>query len=146
MASLEAWELSRYSRQLILPGFGASAQTVLREARVLVIGAGGLGCPAVQYLASAGVGHLTVLDADVVEASNLARQILHTDARIGMNKAQSIAEAVRTYVAHLIQSEPSHHGPCAMRSADPRERRVVGCAARRDPGLHGQCHDALPRF
>ncbi|WFD26955.1 hypothetical protein MNAN1_001944 [Malassezia nana] len=96
-------ELARYSRQLILPHFGAEGQLALKRARVLVIGGGGLGCPAVQYLASAGVGTLptlttgwiTVMDADTVETSNLARQILHTDERVGMNKAASIAAAIK---------------------------------------------------
>ena len=87
-------DLSRYSRQLILPEFGADAQLVLKRARVLVVGAGGLGCPAVQYLATAGIGHITIVDHDDVEPSNLARQVLHTDARVGMNKADSICEAV----------------------------------------------------
>ncbi|KOS14912.1 molybdenum cofactor biosynthetic protein [Malassezia pachydermatis] len=93
---LDARALARYSRQLILPGFGAPAQRALQNARVLVVGAGGLGCPAVQYLAAAGVGTITVVDADHVEASNLSRQILHSDARVGMNKAQSIAQAIST--------------------------------------------------
>ena len=98
MAGLGADEFARYSRQLLLPGFGLQAQTALKEARVLVVGAGGLGCPAVQYLAAGGVGHITVVDADVVETSNLVRQILHTDDRIGMNKAESIVQAVKLYV------------------------------------------------
>ncbi|PKI85671.1 Uba4p [Malassezia vespertilionis] len=92
--ALQVEEVARYSRQLILPGFGVQAQTKLKHAKVLVIGAGGLGCPSVQYLAAGGVGHITVVDADSVESSNLARQILHTDSRVGMNKAASIAAAV----------------------------------------------------
>lgn len=96
---LSGADLQRYSRQLILPEFGAPAQIALKRARVLVIGGGGLGCPAVQYLAAAGIGHITIVDHDVVEASNLARQVLHTDARVGMNKAESIREAVALYVA-----------------------------------------------
>lgn len=98
MAALEAEEFARYSRQLLLPGFGIQAQTALKKAHVLVVGAGGLGCPAVQYLAAGGVGHITVVDADVVETSNLARQILHTDNRVGMNKAESVVQAVKLYV------------------------------------------------
>lgn len=87
-------EYSRYGRQMILPGFGLAAQLALRSARVLVIGAGGLGCPAIQYLAACGVGHITVVDHDVVERSNLSRQILHTDARIGVPKVDSVRAAV----------------------------------------------------
>lgn len=86
-------EYSRYGRQMILPKIGLKGQLKLRRSKVLVIGAGGLGCPSIQYLASAGVGHITVLDHDTVEKSNLARQILHTDERVGMNKALSASIA-----------------------------------------------------
>ncbi|PWN53873.1 hypothetical protein IE53DRAFT_338113 [Violaceomyces palustris] len=88
-------EYSRYGRQMILPDFGLPAQLRLRRSKVLVIGAGGLGCPAIQYLAAAGVGKITILDHDVVEKSNLARQILHNDDKVGMNKAESAARAAR---------------------------------------------------
>lgn len=88
-------EYERYGRQMILGSFGLEGQRRLRQAKVLVVGAGGLGCPAVQYLAAAGVGNITVVDNDVVERSNLARQILHTEQRIGLAKAKSIQEAVR---------------------------------------------------
>lgn len=87
-------EYQRYGRQLVLPAFGGvPSQLKLRHSKVLVVGAGGLGCPAVQYLASAGVGHITVVDHDVVERSNLGRQVLHTEARIGTSKAESIRAA-----------------------------------------------------
>ncbi|SNX84456.1 related to molybdenum cofactor biosynthetic protein [Melanopsichium pennsylvanicum] len=86
-------EYARYGRQMILPDFGLPGQLRLRNAKVLVVGAGGLGCPAVQYLAAAGVGQISILDHDVVEASNLARQILHSDATVGMHKAVSAAKA-----------------------------------------------------
>lgn len=88
-------EYQRYGRQMILPSFGLEGQLKLRKARILVVGAGGLGCPAVQYLAAVGVGHISVMDHDVVERSNLARQILHTEDRIGTGKAESIQEAVK---------------------------------------------------
>ncbi|CDR99713.1 related to molybdenum cofactor biosynthetic protein [Sporisorium scitamineum] len=88
-------EYARYGRQMILPDFGLPAQLRLRAAKVLVVGAGGLGCPAVQYLAAAGVGQISILDHDVVEPSNLARQILHNDATVGMHKAVSAAQAVK---------------------------------------------------
>ena len=88
-------EYLRYGRQMILPDFGLQGQLLLRKSKVLVVGAGGLGCPAIQYLAAAGVGEISILDHDVVEPSNLARQILHTDERVGMSKAESAAQAAR---------------------------------------------------
>ncbi|HZW17537.1 MAG TPA: molybdopterin-synthase adenylyltransferase MoeB [Luteimonas sp.] len=79
----------RYSRHLLLPEIGLRGQRRLELARVLMIGAGGLGSPAAFYLAAAGVGHLRIADDDVVERSNLQRQILHTDSDIGMPKVDS---------------------------------------------------------
>ena len=85
-------ELLRYQRHLTLPGFGETAQLQLKAARVLIIGAGGLGCPALQYLAAAGVGTLGIVDDDRVSRSNLQRQILYTDADVGLMKADVAAE------------------------------------------------------
>jgi sulfur-carrier protein adenylyltransferase/sulfurtransferase len=79
----------RYSRHLLLPEVGIAGQRRLQRARVLMIGAGGLGSPAAFYLAAAGVGHLRIADDDVVDRSNLQRQILHTEARIGAPKVAS---------------------------------------------------------
>lgn len=84
----------RYSRHLRLPQVGVDGQKRLEAARVLLIGAGGLGSPAAYYLAAAGVGRLRIADDDVVDRSNLQRQILHTDARIGMAKVDSAAAAL----------------------------------------------------
>ncbi|MBN8735913.1 MAG: molybdopterin-synthase adenylyltransferase MoeB [Xanthomonadales bacterium] len=84
----------RYSRHLRLPEVGEAGQRKLESARVVVLGAGGLGSPAAFYLAAAGVGTLVIADDDVVERSNLQRQILHTDARIGMSKLDSAAHAL----------------------------------------------------
>ncbi|HSI08279.1 MAG: molybdopterin-synthase adenylyltransferase MoeB [Rariglobus sp.] len=84
-------ELARYQRHLSLSGFGAEAQAKLQAARVLVIGAGGLGCPILLYLAAAGVGRLTVIDADTVEVSNLQRQVLFTTEDAGKPKAETAA-------------------------------------------------------
>lgn len=88
-------DLRRYARHLTLPGFGAEGQRILRAARVLVIGAGGLGSPALLYLAGAGVGHITIIDDDVVDESNLQRQVIHRESDVGRPKAESAADAVR---------------------------------------------------
>ena len=92
--ALSRAELERYSRHLSLPGFGLEGQRRLRAASVLVIGAGGLGAPRVNYPAAAGVGSITIIDDDVVEASNLQRQIIHRDADVGRSKVASAADAV----------------------------------------------------
>lgn len=88
-------ELDRYSRHILLREIGGPGQRRLKEAKVLVVGAGGLGSPACLYLAAAGVGTIGVVDADRVENSNLQRQIIHADQRIGMPKVHSAAEAMR---------------------------------------------------
>lgn len=82
-------EMLRYNRQIVLRGFDFDGQERLKAARVLVVGLGGLGCAASQYLASAGAGHLTLLDFDHVSVSNLQRQILHGEAQVGMAKVDS---------------------------------------------------------
>jgi molybdopterin/thiamine biosynthesis adenylyltransferase len=87
-------ELSRYARQITLREIGGPGQKALRDAKVLVVGAGGLGAPVLLYLAATGVGTIGVIDDDTVEAANLARQVIHTDARIGMPKVFSAAEAM----------------------------------------------------
>jgi molybdopterin/thiamine biosynthesis adenylyltransferase len=88
-------ELERYARHILLREIGGPGQKALKSARVLVIGAGGLGSPALLYLAAAGVGTLGVMDDDVVDASNLQRQIIHKDQGVGMPKVQSALEAVK---------------------------------------------------
>jgi adenylyltransferase and sulfurtransferase len=88
-------DYDRYARQLILPGVGVDGQLRLKRASVLIVGAGGLGCPAALYLAGAGVGHLTLVDGDTVETSNLHRQIGHTAARVGEYKVDSLAAAMK---------------------------------------------------
>ena len=82
-------ESSRYNRQTILPEIGISGQEKLKKARVLVIGAGGLGCPILQYLNAVGVGTLGIIDADTVSISNLQRQILYTEDEVGMLKVDA---------------------------------------------------------
>lgn len=93
-APLSAEQASRYARHLRLPEIGMAGQAKLLAARVLCIGAGGLGSPASMYLAAAGIGTLGIVDADTVELSNLQRQIVHTTARIGMPKVGSAAETL----------------------------------------------------
>ncbi len=87
-------ELDRYARHIVLREVGGPGQKALRGAKVLVVGAGGLGAPALQYLAAAGVGTIGVIDDDLVENANLQRQIIHLDRNIGMPKAHSAAEAM----------------------------------------------------
>jgi molybdopterin/thiamine biosynthesis adenylyltransferase/rhodanese-related sulfurtransferase len=91
---LDADFAERYSRHLRLPQVGVDGQRRLEAARVLMIGAGGLGSPAAYYLAAAGIGHLRIADDDVVDRSNLQRQILHTEARIGVAKVDSAEQAL----------------------------------------------------
>lgn len=87
-------QLLRYSRHILLDEIGVEGQARLLSSHALIIGAGGLGSPAALYLGSAGVGRITVVDHDHVDATNLQRQIAHTEARVGQAKAQSIATAI----------------------------------------------------
>ena len=87
-------EVIRYSRNILLAEIGGAGQATMRAARVLVVGAGGLGCPLVVYLAAAGVGTIGMVDDDDVELSNLQRQVAHTTARIGQSKVASLAASV----------------------------------------------------
>lgn len=91
---LDHAQRDRYSRHLILPEVGERGQLDLLESKVLAIGAGGLGSPALLYLAAAGVGTIGIVDSDVVEASNLQRQVIHNTERIGMLKAESAKEEI----------------------------------------------------
>ena len=88
-------ERLRYARHISLPGFGEEGQLRLRNGSVLVIGAGGLGSPVLLYLAAAGVGHIGVADGDVVDTTNLQRQVIHTTASVGMSKVKSAAAKMR---------------------------------------------------
>lgn len=87
-------ELSRYARHFVLPNFGVAAQEKLKNARVLVVGAGGLGCPMLIYLAAAGVGHIGIIDGDLVDVSNLQRQVLYTTRDIGKSKAKTARKKI----------------------------------------------------
>ena len=101
MAELSDQEMLRYNRQIILRGFDFDGQEALKEARVLVVGLGGLGCASSQYLASAGVGHLTLLDFDTVSLSNLQRQTLHSDATLDQPKVVSAQAALSRINPHV---------------------------------------------
>ncbi|EEB08730.1 URM1 activating enzyme [Schizosaccharomyces japonicus yFS275] len=82
-------EFSRYGRQMLLPEIGFSGQKAFKQTSVVVIGAGGLGCPALQYLTAAGIGHIGIVDGDVVDSSNLHRQVIHSTSRKGLPKVYS---------------------------------------------------------
>ncbi|KAK4174833.1 hypothetical protein QBC36DRAFT_302492 [Triangularia setosa] len=107
-------EFDRYSRQMIVPGMGKEAQLRLINSKVLIIGAGGLGCPAAQYIAGAGIGTIGIIDGDVVEPSNLHRQVGHATSRIGMKKADSLISHLRdlnplpTYVPYTFPISPDN--------------------------------------
>lgn len=112
MSSLTPAEIARYRRHLSLPEIGVSGQLRLRDARVLVVGAGGLGSPASLYLAAAGIGTLGLADLDLVEPSNLQRQILHDDASVGTPKVASAATRLRA-LNPLINVVPHPEGVTA---------------------------------
>jgi adenylyltransferase/sulfurtransferase len=113
-AELTREEVARYSRHLILPEFGVLGQRRLKNARVLVIGAGGLGSPTLLYLAAAGVGTLGIVDFDTVDESNLQRQIIHGQSDVGRPKAQSARDSIAelnplvTVELHEFRLEPDN--------------------------------------
>jgi len=94
-------ELERYARHIVLRDVGGPGQAALKRASVLVIGAGGLGAPALMYLAAAGIGTLGVVDDDVVSLSNLQRQVIHTTPDIGRHKIESAAERIAELNPHV---------------------------------------------
>ncbi|KAH3826865.1 adenylyltransferase and sulfurtransferase MOCS3-like [Dreissena polymorpha] len=100
-------EISRYSRQLILPEIGVKGQLLLGKTAILIVGAGGLGCPAAIYLAAVGIGKIGIVDYDEVELSNLHRQILHTERKVGLAKCQSVVGACRG-LNSFVECVPHH--------------------------------------
>lgn len=119
MDILSPEEELRYNRQIILRQFDFDGQEALKEGCILVLGAGGLGCAATQYLAAAGVGKLTLVDDDVVELSNLQRQVLHSDSTIGELKVESAASSLRQLNPHVVIN------PIAKRLDDDSLRQLI---------------------
>jgi len=118
----------RYHRQLLLPELGAAGQDKLASARVLVVGCGGLGTPVVQYLAAAGVGALTLVDDDVVEESNLNRQVLHRAADVGRPKVERAQEWVRALDDELeVRALDERVSPHNARELTSAHDLVVDC-------------------
>jgi adenylyltransferase/sulfurtransferase len=99
--ALQSKEIERYARHLVLRDIGGPGQAKLKAARVLIVGAGGLGAPLMQYLAAAGIGTLGIVDDDVVSLSNLQRQVIHATPDVGRPKVESAAEAVRRLNPHV---------------------------------------------
>jgi sulfur-carrier protein adenylyltransferase/sulfurtransferase len=121
-------EVRRYSRHLIIPDVGKTGQRRLKNARVLVVGAGGLGSPALLYLAAAGVGTLGVIDFDVVDESNLQRQIIHGVSDVGRPKAVSAMESIREVnpLVDVVLHEERLDSDNAMRIFEPYDLIVDG--------------------
>ena len=119
-AELSKDEVERYSRHLIIPDVGMAGQKRLKNAKVLVVGAGGLGSPALLYLAAAGVGTLGIVEFDVVDSSNLQRQIIHGQSDVGRSKAESARDSDQG-------DQPVRRGPAARGAA--RRRRTCSTSS-----------------
>ncbi|WP_075180828.1 molybdopterin-synthase adenylyltransferase MoeB [Pantoea sp. 1.19] len=145
-------EALRYNRQIVLRGFDFEGQERLKAARVLVVGLGGLGCAAAQYLAAAGCGTLTLLDFDVVSLSNLQRQVLHGDASLGQPKVDSARASLAALNPHVtlnVINQPLDEAALAAQIAAhdavvdctdnlaTREQLNRGCFAARVPLVSG---------
>ncbi len=156
-APLSPEELERYARHIVLPEIGGAGQQRLKRARVLVIGAGGLGAPALQYLAAAGVGTLGIVDDDIVSLSNLQRQVIHATDTIGVPKTESARRAIAAINPHVTVARhdfrlTSGNAPALVRSydivvdgSDNFETRYAvadACAAEGRPLIHA----AVGRF
>ena len=109
---LDKFELERYSRNILLPGMGVAGQANLKQSRVLLIGAGGLGSPVGLYLAAAGVGNLRIVDDDIVSRSNLGRQVLFGNSDLDKLKASQAAERLSALNPHInIEASPTRLSP-----------------------------------
>ena len=115
--TLSSEEIERYARQIVLRGLGGPGQNKLKAARALVVGAGGLGSPALQYLAGAGVGTLGIVDDDVVSLSNLHRQVIHATEDVGRPKTESAEAAIARINPHVAVE------PIAVRLDEKNARR-----------------------
>ncbi len=121
-------ELLRYSRQIMLPRFDVDGQEKLLAAKVMIVGLGGLGCPVAMYLAAAGIGQLVLVDNDAVDLSNLQRQIAHSTASIGRNKAESAHDTLRALNPHTrITVIPERLAADALLQAVAASSAVVDC-------------------
>ncbi|WP_234266857.1 HesA/MoeB/ThiF family protein [Hydrogenophaga sp. NFH-34] len=121
-------QLLRYARHLLLDEIGVEGQERLLASHALIIGAGGLGSPVALYLGSAGVGHLTVVDADTVDATNLQRQIAHTLARIGHAKVDSVREAVAAINPDpVVTAHAAHADDALLARLVPTADVVIDC-------------------
>ena len=120
--TLSSEEVERYARQIVLRGVGGPGQNRLKAARVLVVGAGGLGSPALQYLAGAGVGTLGIVDDDTVALTNLHRQVLHGTPDVGRPKTESATDAIGRLNPHVAGGVD---GAQARRGQRPRDRPRV---------------------
>jgi molybdopterin/thiamine biosynthesis adenylyltransferase len=144
-------ELERYARHIVLPEIGGAGQQKLKRARVLIIGAGGLGAPMLQYLAAAGVGTLGIVDDDTVSLSNLQRQVIHDTASVGKSKldsAKAAIERINPNVSVEIHNQRLDSGNAAALVAqydliadgsdnfDTRYAIADACAAERRPLVH----------
>jgi molybdopterin/thiamine biosynthesis adenylyltransferase len=110
-------QLLRYSRHILLDDIGIEGQERICSGRVLILGAGGLGSPAALYLASAGVGSITLVDNDTVDLTNLQRQIAHTEARLGQLKVESAREAMRQINPHIQVNVVAQRADAALLNA-----------------------------
>lgn len=119
-------QLLRYSRHILLPDVGVAGQTYISDAAVLIVGAGGLGCPVALYLGASGVGRLVLADGDTVDLTNLQRQIGHATAAIGKSKADSLARSVRAINPEIeVQPITKMLDDSALREAVARVDLVV---------------------
>ncbi|KAL9096515.1 MAG: hypothetical protein Q9165_001512 [Trypethelium subeluteriae] len=125
---LELEEYRRYGRQLILPEIGLQGQLRLKDAKICIIGTGGLGCPAAAYLAGAGVGTIGLVDGDTVEISNLHRQVLHSTAKTGMPKVDSVSQYITALNPNIkVLTHPSHLSPTTALDALRPYTLILDC-------------------